>query len=612
MKRWPGPPPPCERAQTTTVTTDESRHQNHEKGFFGNPLQRKNKDCVRILLHNTNGIGFTTNKRNKETLKMEKLKNLILSQDFDIVALSELNKDWRKITYDNSIWGVTQSWHEHRRIQVSYNTTRPTYKQFQPGGTAMLTFGDITFRISFQGCDNRRLGRWSIVTLTGKNDINTTIFTCYCPSRSTSIGSTYAQQLLYIANNKDSLPDVSCPRQLFGIDLRNELEKYMNKGHKIIAMGDFNSNYDDLSSWMAEIGLIDLIANKHGKCPVTHTRSASSPIDVIYGSANLSISTGGFLPFHKLLSDHRGLWVDIPKHLIYGFNPQHPVFPNARRLKLCDPRIVKRYLDYLLTAMKDNDLFQRMNDLHKYATIYFSDQLKEDFEEIDNLVCRLMDEAEKNCRKIKAGAIAWSPAYKQKCLLLEYWLKRKSYSQQDHYNIRQLIVLQNKLKISYNPNLTPEDINKQIQLAYKKRKICKDNAENLSLEYRTQLANAKEAAGEGNAANILRNMNKIEATRRLFRNIRRMEKKISGGCTSKVITNVNGIQKEYTDRNAIDKVCATENQRKYHLPESSTSQFLKDSFIRDLGHHGEGSKIQNVLDGTYLPPENTNVATQIF
>ena len=132
-----------------------------------------------------------------------------------------------------------------------------------------------------------------------------------------------------------------------------------------------------------------------------------------------------------------------------------------------------------------------------------------------------MDEAEKNCRKIHAGAIPWSPAYRETCLLLEYWLKRRSYSQQEHYNVRQLIVLQNKLKIKYIPNLSPQTINNQIKTAYKERKTCKDNAETLSMEYRTQLVMAKEAAGEGDAATLIRNMNKLEATRRIFRNIRR-------------------------------------------------------------------------------------------
>ena len=609
---WPGPPRSCERARTNTVQTDESRHQNHEQGFFGDPIQQKNKDCVRILLHNTNGIGFVTDKRCKETLKMEKLKKLILSQDFDIVGLSEINKDWRKIQYDNSIWSATQSWHEHRRIQVSYNSTSPARKEFQPGGTAMMVMGELTFRISHQGSDHRNLGRWSSFTLTGKNEVNTTIFTCYCPVRSTSLGSTFSQHLLFMANNKAILPDVDCPRHLFGLDLQNEIDKFVTKGHNIMIMGDFNSHYDDLSKWMLDMGLIDLTANKHGKCPITHTRSASTPLDIIFGSANLKITKGGFLSFTKLLSDHRGIWIDIPKYLIYGFNPQHPVFPSAKRLKLRDPRIVSKYILHLLTSMTANDLFKRMDELHQQTTTHFSQRLIDEYELLDALVCRLMDEAEAQCRKIHAGAIPWSPTYRDACLSLEYWLKRRSYNKQENTNVRELIVLQNKLKIQYNPNLTIQDINHQIQAAYNKRQTCKQNAESLSLEYRTQLALAKEAAGEGDAAVILRNLNKLEKTRRLFRNIRRMENKSRGGCTSKVTTYTNGIEKEYTAKDQIDQVCADENQRKYHLPESGSSQFLEDAFIKDLGHHGEGPDMTKVLNGTYIPPVHTSPATQDY
>ena len=72
----------------------------------------------------------------------------------------------------------------------------------------MLMIGDITFRISFQGSDPRKLGRWSTITLTGKNDVNTTIVTCYCHVRSTKLGSTFVQQLLFMANDKGTLPDV--------------------------------------------------------------------------------------------------------------------------------------------------------------------------------------------------------------------------------------------------------------------------------------------------------------------------------------------------------------------------------------------------------------------
>ena len=36
------------------------------------------------------------------------------------------------------------------------------------GGTASLAFGDTVFRISKQGQDDRNLGRWTWMTLTGK------------------------------------------------------------------------------------------------------------------------------------------------------------------------------------------------------------------------------------------------------------------------------------------------------------------------------------------------------------------------------------------------------------------------------------------------------------
>ena len=61
------------------------------------------------------------------------------------------------------------------------------------GGTAMVAFDDIVFNISNQGYDNRKLGCWSYITITGKNDIIKTFITCYCPVRGASTESNYAQ-----------------------------------------------------------------------------------------------------------------------------------------------------------------------------------------------------------------------------------------------------------------------------------------------------------------------------------------------------------------------------------------------------------------------------------
>ena len=94
-----------------------------------------------------------------------------------------------------------------------------------------------------------------------------------------------------------------------------------------------------------------------------------------------------------------------------------------------------------------------MDVLHK-ATVYpLPQHIIDDYEAIDLLVCKLMDEAEKQCRKLHAGSIPWSPVYKKSCLLLEYWLMRRSYFNHEHRNTRQLIILQNKLQLAYDPSL---------------------------------------------------------------------------------------------------------------------------------------------------------------
>ena len=130
-------------------------------------------------------------------------------------------------------------------------------------------------------------------------------------------------------------------------------------------------------------------------------------------------------------------------------------------------------------------------------------------------------------------------------------------------------------------------------------------AESLSLEYRTQLALAKEETGELKAATFLRNMNHVEAQRRVFRNIRHMEGKVKGGCTSKVIKKIDGVDVEFIGKEDIEKLCATVNEQLCHQTEKNSDLLSKD-IIQNLGHHGEGSHIKYVLRGLYVAPTGTS------
>ena len=76
--------------------TSSGKHRSRKhgtKGHFGDLLKRGKDGCIRILLQNVCGIGFVSNQRSKETLKMEKLKNLSCNWAVDLMCLTETNKD---------------------------------------------------------------------------------------------------------------------------------------------------------------------------------------------------------------------------------------------------------------------------------------------------------------------------------------------------------------------------------------------------------------------------------------------------------------------------------------------------------------------------------------
>ena len=166
MIAWP--PPPCPCVDVSNVSAERRRRNHGRRGIFGNPLQHNHQSTIRILMQNVGGLGFIANKRCHETLKMEKIKEITIKYNVDLLALTETNKDWRTVKSAHTIWEGTKGWKDSRRIQVAHNTTQQAEGQFVSGGTAMCAFDKLVYGIYKQGFDDRKLGRWSYITIEGK------------------------------------------------------------------------------------------------------------------------------------------------------------------------------------------------------------------------------------------------------------------------------------------------------------------------------------------------------------------------------------------------------------------------------------------------------------
>lgn len=283
----------------------------------------------------------------------------------------------------------------------------------------------------------------------------------------------------------------------------------MDRGEHLLFCGDFNSEYAKLSEWFINKGLRDLLVARYGKYPITYQISKQDPIDCIFGSPSMEIKIGGCITYNNLIGDHREIWIDIQNELLLGFNHPTLSYPAARRLKMNDHRIVDKYNTLLHEAYLKDNLCERWNDLHSRVTTPLSERQALEYETLDSIQENHIIIAEMKCRKLHNGVIHWSPTYKKVQLELDYRRMRYKHKLGIHRNVRQLIVLQNKLHITYGKTLSLVALKRNITACYKKRTGVKLMVEILSLEYRHQLAVEKESAGELKVATYIRKLNRI-------------------------------------------------------------------------------------------------------
>jgi len=84
-----------------------------------------------------------------------------------------------------------------------------------------------------------------------------------------------------------------------------------------------------------------------------------------------------------------------------------------------------------------------------------------------------------------------------------------------------------------------------------------------------------------------------------------------GASAQVTITNTDGSLSELTSKDDVEKAIIECNERKYHQTEGG-SQLLEPFLTRDIGTFGDGPRVTDILDGTYIPPPLSTDATISF
>ena len=123
-------------------------------------------------------------------------------------------------------------------MTASKTTVNDSYTK--RGGLLTWTIGNWLGRIIDSGSD--KLGRWTYVTMTGKNNRKLTIYTLYqvCDQKHHSGNCT-----IYLQQQNDLIQADRIktePREAILVDLTEHIQHKQKQGHNIIVIGDANED----------------------------------------------------------------------------------------------------------------------------------------------------------------------------------------------------------------------------------------------------------------------------------------------------------------------------------------------------------------------------------
>jgi hypothetical protein len=459
---------------------------------FGDNIYVRQENILRIGFQNAGG--FPTQ---KGKVKEDNIRQGILKWDFDIFGTVETNLDWRLLQEQEKLPMRTKEWCEQQHISWCHNRNASPRQVRQYGGCALFSVNKAVHRAIEKGCDRTNLGRWAWTRYKGKGEQTLRVITAYRPNPPQGPFSVYAQHNAYF----HSIDRQICPRQAFLMDLILELENFLLKGDKIILMLDGNSNMknSDLSRALCKLSLYEAILSKHGlDGPATHKRNATkSPVDGIWMSPGLEILKGGYFEYDEVIpSDHRCLWIDLTFISAFGHNMPPISKRQPRRLHCKDPRLVQNYIKLFHQYAGPLKLAQQVRELEKKAPFMTKTELISEYESLDKIRCETVAFAERHCRKLRRGQVAFSPELNDSRLRIKAWI---------------LLIKSKKYKVSSrlikrtlrNANITIEhrgwhedELNLALKEEYQTYYKIKSNASQLRLTALEQLAMA--LAEQGN------------------------------------------------------------------------------------------------------------------
>ena len=592
---------------------DSIDHQSTDpETYVGDTLQEnKPQGCIRIYCINLNGI-----KWDQDGGTWPNICQAIEASNVDIAGLVELNLDTGRYELQQKLECICNDTFHHHHMIMSTSKYKVS-KTYKPGGTAVIACNDMKALVKSWSRD--RMGRWSAIRFSGSEGNYFTFIMAYqvCKTSSKGTNTAAAQQRANIIEEsiqEDVLTRPS-PRQAFITDLRQFIQATQQAGDNIILCGDFNETMSESHSGMATLaeacGLVDIFNIRLGTSdsPPTYQRGKRR-LDYILMSPSLisAVRAAGYDPFgYRIVSDHRGYYVDLDVNILCGITPTKLAPVDHRDFQSTNPHQLRTYLKIKHQYLRNHQWYERLQHLmEKQAP--------------DDEIAEALDRDLQRSSRCAANACKfsyrspWSPTFAQAWATINFYKLAKS----QITNAQDYTAAIHRLQKNFPslPKAIPHDpiiITTRYRQALSTLHRVRQDARSLRDTYLQEKAALYTHLEEKGKANIVKRIQRAERTSQIFKKIQFIRQNghpkglvnIKIPCDPTIINNET--MKTLPDNTdtwqtvripeEIEKLLLDRNQR--HFGQADGTPFTRQPLSMDVRYDGSGIRAEAILEGSY-------------
>ena len=529
--------------------------------------------------------------------------------DTNVLCLSESQCAWEHYQVRDKVSEELRSVDKYAGF-VGSSSCVASGDVYKPGGTLTVFDGNWASRID-KGIDKHKLGRWSYITIHGRNNTRFTIITGYrCVKnqtlKSAGMNSSYMQQERILKQRGIT----STPQTSFINDIEKFIRSKLTEGHEVLVTLDANEQWEDkdssIRSMALRLGLFDIPKERHPEgVPPSYVRvNSGRRIDLILGTEKVLQATcayGMIMEGLDILGDHRPQYLDLNIKAILELNSYDVGSTSSRRLRSTDPKCVKKYCEVVNTNFNNHNVYKRLEQLwcSTRGQVTMSPAQIKTYEAIDRDVYRLSTNAENGLKLHTQTKYVWSPALDEAVLDIQYWKLRKN-NFDNHDKTEQLVRKGTTRGISDNTGYSLTIINDSLKEAYStlrqiQKKDCEKRQEflnNVAEKYANENKMTKELA--------IRELMSHEELRDLYRTVRMKMKGVMSPPLSEVWTRDEDNQKVIISSNTeVEEHLLHRNWSQ--LRQAANTPFADGELGEHIGWDGTGDMANRIVEGKPLP-----------